>query len=206
MTRECHVRFCERLRGQLLRPTHHFGMKGHIEVDSQSKVFQTVVVTPANTADCKVLDQLLHGQETRVYDAQAYKSQGRKAPKAKNFTNRQCKWKHYNNEAINAKNRAKSKIRARVRARLQGDQPGVRLREVALPRLGQERQPDVRDGAGQHFSRTPQVHGSSPSAVRNGPTGGRFLNEIDFKTAQIIKSEHCSPSGSRKLRSCADVP
>jgi len=23
MTRECHVRFCERLRGQFLWPTHH---------------------------------------------------------------------------------------------------------------------------------------------------------------------------------------
>jgi IS5 family transposase len=29
MTRECHVRFCERLRGQFPRPTHHFGMKLH---------------------------------------------------------------------------------------------------------------------------------------------------------------------------------
>ena len=29
MTRECHVRFCERLRGQFPRPTHHFGMKAH---------------------------------------------------------------------------------------------------------------------------------------------------------------------------------
>ena len=34
MTRECHVRFCERLRGQFPRPTHHFGMKAHIGVDA----------------------------------------------------------------------------------------------------------------------------------------------------------------------------
>ena len=30
------------------------------------------------------------------------------------FTNRQCKWKHFIYEAIQAKNRTKSKIRARV--------------------------------------------------------------------------------------------
>ncbi len=96
----------------------HFGMKAHIGVDSQTKVIHSVVVTPANTADCKVLGQLLHGQETRVYGDQAYKSQGAviraKAPKARDFTNRQCKWKHYIDEAIKAKNRTKSKIGARV--------------------------------------------------------------------------------------------
>jgi IS5 family transposase len=89
----------------------HFGMKAHVGVDSQSKVIHSVVVSPANTADCKVLEQLLLGHETRVYGDQAYKSQGEviraKAPKAKDFTNRQCKWKHFIDEAIKAKNRTK---------------------------------------------------------------------------------------------------
>jgi len=97
----------------------YFGMKMHVGVDSQSKVIHTVAVTPANTADCKVMGQLLHGQETRVYGDQAYKSQKAviraKAPKAKDFTNRQCKWKHFLlDAAIQAKNRSKSRIRARV--------------------------------------------------------------------------------------------
>ena len=96
----------------------YFGMKMHVGVDSQSKVIHAVAVTPANTADCKVMGQLLHGQETRVYGDQAYKSQKEvirvKAPKAKDFTNRQCKWKHFLDEAIKAKNRNKSRIRARV--------------------------------------------------------------------------------------------
>lgn len=96
----------------------HFGMKAHVGVDSQTKVIHSVVVTPANTADCKVLDQLLHGAERRVYGDQAYKSQGAviraKAPQAKDFTNRQCKWKHYIDEAIKAKNQTKSRIRSRV--------------------------------------------------------------------------------------------
>jgi transposase, IS5 family len=96
----------------------HFGMKMHVGVDSRSKVIHSVVVTPANTADCKVMDKLLHGEERRVYGDQAYKSQGEliraKAPKAKDFTNRQCKWKHFFDEAIKAKNRTKSRIRSRV--------------------------------------------------------------------------------------------
>lgn len=96
----------------------HFGMKAHVGVDSQSKVIHSVVVTPANTADCKVMDQLLHGQETRVYGDQAYKSQGAviraKAPQAKDFTNRQCKWRHFVDEAVKARNRTKSRIRSRV--------------------------------------------------------------------------------------------
>lgn len=96
----------------------YFGMKMHVGVDSQHKVIHTVAVTPANTADCKVMGQLLHGQETRVYGDQAYKSQKEviraKAPKAKDFTNQQCKWKHFLDEAIQAKNRNKSRIRARV--------------------------------------------------------------------------------------------
>jgi transposase, IS5 family len=96
----------------------YFGMKMHVGVDSRTKVIHSVVVTPANTADCKVLGDLLRGDETRVYGDQAYKSQRQviraKAPKAKDFTNRQCKWKHYIDEAIKAKNRNKSRIRARV--------------------------------------------------------------------------------------------
>lgn len=93
-------------------------LKAHVGVDSQTKAIHSVVVTPANTADCKVLDQLLHGQETCVYGDQAYKSQGdvirAKAPRAKDFTNRQCKWKGLIDEAIKAKNTNKSRIRSRV--------------------------------------------------------------------------------------------
>ena len=96
----------------------YFGMKMHVGVDSQSKVIHSVVVTAANVADCKVLGELLHGEERRVYGDQAYKSQGEviraAAPKAKDFTNRQCKWKHHIDAAIKAKNRNKSRIRARV--------------------------------------------------------------------------------------------
>jgi len=96
----------------------YFGMKVHVGVDARSKVIHSVVTTAANTADCKVLGQLLHGEEGRVYGDQAYKSQTQviraKAPKARDFTNRQCKWQHFTDAAIQAKNRTKSRIRSRV--------------------------------------------------------------------------------------------
>jgi hypothetical protein len=44
MTRECHVRFCERLRGRFPRSTQHFGMKAHIGVDSKSKQIHSKLV------------------------------------------------------------------------------------------------------------------------------------------------------------------
>lgn len=99
----------------------YFGMKAHVGVDSNSKMIHSVVVTPANTADSTVLDQLLHGNETRVYGDQAYQSKratirakAPKAPKAKDFTNRRCKWKGIVDQKVAARNHAKSKIRSRV--------------------------------------------------------------------------------------------
>lgn len=66
MTRECHVRFCERLWGQFLRSTHHFGMKAHIGADAESGLVHSVVGTAANVADVTQVDKLLHGKENMV--------------------------------------------------------------------------------------------------------------------------------------------
>lgn len=63
MTRECHVRFCERLRGQFLWPTHHFGMKAHIGADAESGLVHHVHGTAANVADVTEVAHLLHGAE-----------------------------------------------------------------------------------------------------------------------------------------------
>jgi IS5 family transposase len=51
----------------------YFGMKGHLGVDSRSKLIHAVVATPANVADSTVLPHLLHGNETRVWGDQAYR-------------------------------------------------------------------------------------------------------------------------------------
>ena len=73
MTRECHVRFCERLRGKFLRPTHLFGMKAHIGVDADSGLVHTVTTTAANEADVEQVADLLHGKEEHVWADSGYR-------------------------------------------------------------------------------------------------------------------------------------
>ena len=45
----------------------HFGMKAHIGVDSKSRLVHSVVATSANVHDSRVLPDLLHSAETRVW-------------------------------------------------------------------------------------------------------------------------------------------
>ena len=44
----------------------YFGMNAHIGVNSATKVIHTVVAIATNVADCTILPDLLHGNETRV--------------------------------------------------------------------------------------------------------------------------------------------
>jgi IS5 family transposase len=96
----------------------YFGMKAHMGVDSEHKLIHSVVATAANVADSQVLPDLLHGQETRVWGDQAYQGQTEAirehAPKAKDFTNRRCRYQGWVDEVQKAKNRTKSKVRAKV--------------------------------------------------------------------------------------------
>jgi transposase, IS5 family len=45
----------------------YFGMKLHVGVDSRTKLIHAAVATSANVADSRVLPELLHGRETRVW-------------------------------------------------------------------------------------------------------------------------------------------
>ena len=74
MTRECHVRFCERLRGKVPRPTHHFGMKVHIGADVDSGAVHSVEITAANEADINVLPKLLRAQDEVIFGDAGYTS------------------------------------------------------------------------------------------------------------------------------------
>ena len=93
-------------------------MKAHIGVDSKTKLIHSMVATPANAHDSTMLEDLLHGDETRVWGDQAYRGQRevirRCAPRAKDFTNQRCKFKGVVDEAKKAKNARKSKVRAKV--------------------------------------------------------------------------------------------
>ena len=96
----------------------YFGMKAHIGVDSATKVIHSVVATAANVADCTILPDLLHGDETRVWGDQAYRGQREAirevAPAARDFTNRRCKDRGAVDEVEKGKNRTKSRVRAKV--------------------------------------------------------------------------------------------
>jgi IS5 family transposase len=54
-----------------------FGMKAHIGVDSKTKIIHSAAATAANVADCHLLPDLLHGDETRVWGDQADRGQKR---------------------------------------------------------------------------------------------------------------------------------
>ena len=96
----------------------YFGMKAHIGVDSKTTMIHSVVATAANVHDSQVLEDLLHGEETRVWGDSAYAGQQQvlheQAPNAKDFTNK----KGFRNRPLSEKdadkNRTKSKIRAKV--------------------------------------------------------------------------------------------
>ena len=96
----------------------YFGMKLHIGVDSRTKLIHSMTTTAANVHDAKVLDQLLHGGETRVYGDQAYRGQRavirEHAPNARDFTNQRYRHRGVVDEVERGKNRRKSAVRAKV--------------------------------------------------------------------------------------------
>ena len=96
----------------------YFGMKAHVGVDSKTKMIHRVVATAANVADVRVLPELLHGEETRVWGDQAYQGQAEVihecAPQAQDCTHRRYRYKDYVDEAERAKNRTKSTVRSKV--------------------------------------------------------------------------------------------
>ncbi len=72
MTRECHVRFCERLGGRFPGSTYHFGMKAHVGVDAASGLVHSVVGTAANESDVSQAHALLHGHEEHAFGDAGY--------------------------------------------------------------------------------------------------------------------------------------
>lgn len=96
----------------------HFGMKMHIGVDSRSGIIHSVKSTSANVHDSQVIEELLHGEETRVWGDSAYLGQREKilskAPHAQDFTNKRGVRGRPLSEQDKKQNTTKSKVRARV--------------------------------------------------------------------------------------------
>ena len=96
----------------------YFGMKAHVGVDSKTKLIHSVAATAANVHDSQLLEDLLHGDETRVWGDSAYTGQGdvirERAPGAKDFTNKKgCRNRPLSDDD-RARNRTKSKVRSKV--------------------------------------------------------------------------------------------
>jgi len=99
----------------------YFGMKGHIGVDSQSKLIHSVAATAATAAnvhDSRLLGDLLHGAETRVWGDSAYAGQGdvirEHAPRAKDFTHKKGARNRPLSDDDRRKNTTKSQVRAKA--------------------------------------------------------------------------------------------
>jgi len=95
-----------------------FGMKAHIGVDSKTRVVHSFVATPANIHDSRVLGDLLHGGETRVWGDSAYRGQREvilaKAPMAQDFTQRGATRAGALSDRERKINHTKSRVRSRV--------------------------------------------------------------------------------------------
>lgn len=95
----------------------YFGMKVHIGTDTQGRA-HSVAVTDAATHDSIMMDDLLHGEETKIYGDKAYANQEKKAAaEASGITwrvNRKAKRGKKLNCADRAFNRKSNRTRAKV--------------------------------------------------------------------------------------------
>ena len=96
----------------------YFGLKAHIGVDAKEGTVHSVVTTAANVADSRVLPELLHGEERKVWGDGGYQGQTdaiqQAAPKAQDMTCKRTKYKNRVDQLQRAKNRSKSSVRAKV--------------------------------------------------------------------------------------------
>jgi IS5 family transposase len=96
-----------------------FGMKAHVGVDERSKLIHSVVATPGNVADAKVIERLLHGRERRVWGDKAYAGLGwairRRSPRAVDKT----LYRAQSNRPLNAMQEHLNALRSRIRSRVE---------------------------------------------------------------------------------------
>jgi len=95
----------------------YFGMKAHVGTDTRRGLVHRVVVTDASVHDSRVMDDLLHGEETTVYGDKAYADEvKRKEYKARGIEwriSRKGKRGHLLNEEDREWNHTHNRIRAK---------------------------------------------------------------------------------------------
>jgi IS5 family transposase len=96
----------------------YLGLKAHIGVDSKTKQVHSAEVTAANVHDSQVLEDLLHGEERRVWRDSAYTGQqevlAEHAPLTSDFTHAKGRRNRPLTEEDKRRNRTKSGVHAKV--------------------------------------------------------------------------------------------
>lgn len=93
----------------------HYGYKGHIGMDDQTKVIHTTEFTPANVHDSKKFDDLLLGSEKRVYADKGYANKERRIALRNAGMVPKIMHKGYRNRPLTKKQIAQNKIFAQTR-------------------------------------------------------------------------------------------
>jgi IS5 family transposase len=96
---------------------YYFGMKIHVGVDRERRTVHSLVTTPANVHDSKMVEDLLHGEENAVFGDSAYMGKteeiARKAPRALDLTQTRGTKNRKLTEEEKETNRLLSKTRSR---------------------------------------------------------------------------------------------
>jgi len=96
---------------------YYFGMKIHVGVDSESRTVHSLVTTPANVHDSKMVEDILHGEENAVFGDSAYMGKteeiAKKAPLALDLTQTRGTKNRKLTEEEKETNRLLSKTRSR---------------------------------------------------------------------------------------------
>lgn len=96
----------------------YFGMKIHVGVDRDTKLAHSLVTTPANVNENRMVRDLLHGNEKTVWGDTSYMGQGKviseKAPGAIDLTQKKATRNRKLTEEEIARNRELSRTRVKV--------------------------------------------------------------------------------------------
>ncbi len=98
---------------------YYFGMKIHVRVDRESKTVHSLVTTPADVHDSRMVERLLHGKENAVFGDSAYMRKTEeikgKAPDALDLT----RTRGTKNRKLTAEDKEANRLLSKTRSRVE---------------------------------------------------------------------------------------
>ena len=114
---------------------YSIGMQIHVEPDRESKTLHSLVTTPANVHDSRMVEQLLHGKENIVFGDSAYMGKTEeireKVPKALDLT----RTRGTKNKKLTAEDREANRLLSKTRSRVEHIFPMAK-KVFGLPKSG----------------------------------------------------------------------